>query len=337
MNISTTIEHWALQRPFRITGHVFHGIDVVITTASADGHSGRGEAAGVYYRGENAASMASQVAALDVEALGLSRERLLTMMPAGGARNAVDCALWELESMRTGQPAWKLAGLPGTRPLPTTWTLGAEDAGAMAQRATQYADARMLKLKLVGDGVDAERVAAVRAARPDVWIGVDANQGFTPDSFHDLLPALVDARVQLVEQPFPTDRDLWLDGLDSPIPLAADESVQVSADIERLAGRVDVINIKLDKCGGLTEGLAMVALARRLGLKVMVGNMIGTSLSTAPGFLLGQLCDLVDLDGPLLLSQDRTPAVVYSNGSISCPDNVWGHANARAAELERSR
>jgi L-alanine-DL-glutamate epimerase-like enolase superfamily enzyme len=221
--------------------------------------------------------------------------------------------------------------------LPTTWTLGAEDAGAMAQRATHHAAARMLKLKLVGDGADAERVAAVRAARPDAWIGVDANQGFTRDSFHDLVPALVDARVQLVEQPFPTDQDHWLDGLASPIPLAADESVQVCADIERLVGRVDMINIKLDKSGGLTEALAMVALARRLGLKVMVGNMIGTSLSTAPGFVLGQLCDLADLDGPLLLSRDRTPSVVYADGAVFCSDDVWGHANTHACEAEESR
>jgi L-alanine-DL-glutamate epimerase-like enolase superfamily enzyme len=337
MTLSATLEHCAFQRPFRITGHVFDGIDLVVAAVRADGLCGRGEAAGVYYHGETAAGMKAQIDALGAGGLDLDRERLLAAMPAGGARNAVDCALWELESRRAAQPVWKLAGLQGVRPLPTTWTLGAEDAGAMARRATQYAQARMLKLKLVGDGADAGRVAAVRAARPDAWIGVDANQGFTRDSFHDLVPTLVAARVQLVEQPFPTDKDHWLDGLASPIPLAADESVQVRADIERLVGRVDMINIKLDKAGGLTEALAMVALARRLGLKTMVGNMIGTSLSTAPGFVLGQLCDLADLDGPLLLSRDRTPSVAYADGSVSCPDDVWGHADTRVSEAEASR
>ena len=321
MKLSTAIEHWAYERPFRITGHTFDGIDVLVATVEHQGLRGRGEAAGVYYRGETAATMAIQVGEIEPS---LNRQELLALMPAGGARNAVDCALWELESLQTGQPVWRLAGLNEVRPLLTTYTLGADEAGAMAERARQFASARALKLKLVGDGADAERVAAVRAARPDVWMGVDANQGFTRDSFDALLPTLVAARVQLVEQPFPRDRDDWLDGLRSPIPLAADESVQDRRDIEALAGRVNVINIKLDKCGGLTEALAMVALARRLGLKVMVGNMVGTSLSTAPGFVLGQLCDLVDLDGPLLLTRDRTPAVAYADGHISCPAAVWG-------------
>lgn len=337
MKLFTTTEHWACQRPFRITGHVFDGIDGIVAHVEADGVRGRGEAAGVYYRGETAAEMADQVAHAAGAIAGAGRTGLQRLMGPGGARNAVDCALWELESRRAMQPVWKLAGLHAVRPLLTTWTLGAEDAGSMAKRATEeYAAARALELKLLGDGDDAERVAAVRAARPDAWIGVDANQGFTPDTFHALLPTLVDARVQLVEQPFPTSRDRWLHGLASPIPLAADESVQDSEDVERMVGLVDMINIKLDKCGGLTEGLVMVALARRLGLKVMVGNMVGSSLATAPGFVLGQLCDLVDLDGPLLLARDRTPSVSYSEGHISCPDAVWGaNAPLQAVTLER--
>jgi L-Ala-D/L-Glu epimerase len=328
MSVTTTLEHWPCERPFRITGHVFHGVDVVVATVRAGGQQGRGEGAGVYYRGETAQGMAAQIARLELDPVALGREGLLAAMPPGGARNAVDCALWELESLRAAQPVWKLAGLPHARPLPTTWTLGADDAGAMALRAVQFASARLLKLKLLGDGADAERVVAVRAARPDAWLGVDANQGFTPDSFHDLLPTLVDAQVKLVEQPFPIGQDNWLDGIASPIPLAADESVQDRHDLERLVGRVDMVNIKLDKCGGLTEALAMVDIARRLGLKTMVGNMVGTSLSIAPGFVLGQLCDLADLDGPLLLARDRDPAVVYSDGNVACPDEVWGHAHA---------
>ena len=188
--------------------------------------------------------------------------------------------------------------------------------------------ARALKLKLLGDGADGERVRAVRAERPDVWMGVDANQGFTPDTYHALLPALLEARVELVEQPFRVERDCDLDHLGSPIPIAADESVQDRADLEQLIGRVDVINIKLDKCGGLTEALALAFAARRAGMKVMVGNMVGTSLSVAPSFVLGQLCDFVDLDGPIFLARDRSPAVTYTDGFVDCPDELWGSAVA---------
>jgi L-alanine-DL-glutamate epimerase-like enolase superfamily enzyme len=331
VRISAAIEHWPFLRPFRITGHVFDGVDVLVATVEAGGLQGRAEAAGVYYRGETAVTLAAQVASLAAGVNTLSRQELLQAMPAGGARNAVDCALWDLEAKQARQPVWQLAKLPGTKPLLTTFTIGADDPNRMAALACGMAGAKALKLKLLGDGGDAERVRAVHRARPDAWLGVDANQGFTPASYHDLLPALVAARVQLVEQPFPTDRDADLDGLGSPIPLAADESVQDHRDIERFVGRVDVINIKLDKCGGLTEALAMVATARACGLKLMVGNMLGTSLSTAPGFVLGQLCDLVDLDGPTFLAQDRTPSVVYANGLIDCADTVWGSAAPRHA------
>ncbi len=204
----------------------------------------------------------------------------------------------------------------------------------MASLATSMKQARALKLKLLGDDGDAERVRAVRAARPDTWIGVDANQGFTPTSFHALLPALMDANVQLVEQPFPIARDADLDGLGSPIPLAADESVQDHRDIERFVGRVNVINIKLDKCGGLTEALAMVSLARSLGFELMVGTMTATSLSTAAGFVLGQVCDLVDLDAPTFLARDHVPPVAYVDGHLHCPDAIWGSATSFGSATE---
>ena len=324
--ISTAVEHWPFIRPFRITGHTFDGVDVLVTTVESGPFRGCGEAVGVYYRSETAARIAAEVERVATDARSWSREDLQSAMAPGGARNALDCALWDLEAKQASQPVWKLAGLSGVRPLLTTFTLGADQPARMASLATSLTQARALKLKLLGDGGDAERVSAVRAARPDSWIGVDANQGFTPESFHDLLPVLVEANVQLVEQPFPVARDSDLDGLDSPIPLAADESVQDRRDIERFVGRVDVINIKLDKCGGLTEALAMVALARRLGFRVMVGNMMGTSLSTATGFVVGQFCDLVDLDGPIFLSQDRAPAVTYLDGHLHCPDTAWGAA-----------
>jgi L-alanine-DL-glutamate epimerase-like enolase superfamily enzyme len=164
----------------------------------------------------------------------------------------------------------------------------------------------------------------VRRALPDVWLGVDANQGFTRAALHELLPVLTSSGVQLIEQPFPVGREADLDGLECPILLAADESVQDSADIAPLAGRFNVINIKLDKCGGLTEALRMAKLARAYGLDVMVGNMTGTALSTAPALLVGQLCKIVDLDGPIFLREDRKPGTVYADGTVWCDPAVWG-------------
>jgi len=324
MKYSSSIEHWPFLRPINITGHTFDGIDLLVTTVEAGGLRGRGEAAGVYFRGETAGSMAAELDRLVADARGWSREELRTALAPGGARNALDCALWDLEAKQARQPVWRLAGLSSVRPVLTMLTVGADDPGRMASYASGLKQARALKLKLLGDDGDAERVRAVRAARPDTWISVDANQGFTPTSFHALLPALVEANVQLVEQPFPIAHDADFDGLGSPIPLAADESVRDSRDIERFVGRVDVINIKLDKCGGLTEALAMVSLARSLGFKVMVGTMMATSLATAAGFVLSQFCDLVDLDGPTFLARDRVPAVAYIDGHLHCADDVWG-------------
>ena len=197
-----------------------------------------------------------------------------------------------------------------------------------------YAGAQAIKLKLTGLPVDAERVRAVRAARPDAWLGVDANQGFTRASLADLMPVLVDARVGLIEQPFPIGREADLDGLRSPIPIAADESAQDLQDVAGLVGRFDIVNIKLDKSGGLTEGLAMARQARALGLGVMVGNMTGTALGMAPAALVGQLCRIVDLDGPIFLRNDRSPGVVYENGTFWCPPEVWGGGARTAVTVE---
>lgn len=206
----------------------------------------------------------------------------------------------------------------------TTYTLGAASPEKMAAGAIAYADARALKLKLTGDAIDADRVRAVRAVRPDVWIGVDANQGFTRASLEAIMPTFLETGVSLIEQPFAIGRESELDGLNAPIPIAADESVQGLADVAALAGRFDVINIKLDKCGGLTEGLAMAEEVRRLGMKVMVGNMGGSSLAMAPACILGQYCEIVDVDGPLFLAEDRKPSVIYRDGHVSCPPGLWG-------------
>jgi L-alanine-DL-glutamate epimerase-like enolase superfamily enzyme len=325
VTLQVSVEKWPLKAPFRITGYTFVEIDVVIATISCRGLTGRGEAAGVYYRGEKAASMVAQIEAVraDIEA-GVDREGLQRLLPAGGARNAVDCALWDLESRLTGMPAWKIAGLSPPVPLVTTFTLGADDPQQMARTATSYAGAQAIKLKLTGTRDDADRVRAVRTARPEAWLAVDANQGFTRESLAELMPVLVETRVGLIEQPFPIGREADLDGLRSPIPIAADESVQDLKDVAGLVGRFDVVNIKLDKSGGLTEGLAMARQARALGLGVMVGNMTGTALAMAPAALVGQLCRIVDLDGPIFLRNDRSPGVVYENGTVWCPPEVWG-------------
>jgi L-alanine-DL-glutamate epimerase-like enolase superfamily enzyme len=233
--------------------------------------------------------------------------------------------MWELEAARAGQPVWKLAGLPAPKALRTTFTLGADEPSIMAEGARRYAHARSIKVKLTGDpDLDIERVRAIREARPEVWLGVDGNQGFTRDQLPALTSALQECNVSLLEQPLARGSETELDGFKSPIPIAADESILSLAELDRAPGRFDVVNIKLDKCGGLTEGLMIADQARRLGLGVMVGNMVGTSLAMAPAFLLGQLCDLVDLDGPTFLVRDRNPGVEYHDGDIWAGPEVWG-------------
>jgi L-alanine-DL-glutamate epimerase-like enolase superfamily enzyme len=324
--LGVTIEKFPLKQPFHITGHTMTDANVVTVELEQGGYVGRGEASGVYYRQfDDVAGIVEQIEAVRsrIEA-GIDRQSLQHLLPTGGARNAVDCALWDLDAKRTGRSAWQMAGLDAPRPLLTTMTVGADTPDKMAADALAYAGAKAIKLKLTGQPVDADRVRAVREARRDVWLGVDANQGFTRPFLETLLPVLIEARVELIEQPFKVGQEAQLDGFKSPIPLAADESVQGLADVSPMVGRVDIINIKLDKCGGLTEGLAMAREARRLGLGVMVGNMVGTSLAMAPSFLLGQLCNVVDLDGPVFLSRDRSPSVQYEQGLISCPEQIWG-------------
>lgn len=324
-----------LRSPFRISGYVMESSPCVIATLYRDKAAGRGEAAGVYYLSDTAQSAAAQLLALAPDLPhNLTRHALLGLLPPGGARNALDCALWELEAREAGQQVWALAGLSAPRALLTTMTLGADDPGTLVRAALGYARARALKLKLTGEtDIDIERVRAVRAVRPDVWLGVDANQGYRPQTIAPLIGALMDCRVSLLEQPFRRGHEAEHDGLTFPLPVAADESCQDLVELETLPGRFDVVNIKLDKCGGLTEGLMMARRARALGLDVMVGNMVGTSLSTAPGFVLGQLCDIVDLDGPIFISDDPAPTVHYDDGHITCPPEVWGPDAAIAGTL----
>jgi len=325
-SLAYRVERHPLAAPFRISGYVFDGSDLVVVELTDGTHRGRGEAGGVYYLGDEAPQIAAQLDAnrAAIEACE-SRDDLRRLLPPGGARNAVDCAMWELEASRAGVAAHRLAGFNSLKPLVTTFTLGADDPEIMAQGARNYTGARAIKVKLTGSlELDVDRVGAVREARPDVWLGVDANQGFGIADLGALVQAMDRLKVSLIEQPLKRGAEADLDGFHSAIPLAADESVLSLEDIGGLVGRFQVVNIKLDKCGGLTEALLMAQEARRVGLGVMVGNMVGTSLAMAPAFILGQLCEIVDLDGPTFLKADRVPGVEYRDGRIWCPDEVWG-------------
>lgn len=333
VKLSIVVEKLVLASPFRISGFVFEAQDAVVVTLGEGKHRGVGEASGVYYLNDNAPEMVAAIEAnrAAIEA-GVDRAGLQQLMPPCGARNAIDCALWDLDAQRTGRQVWQLAGLESIRPLVTTFTMGADDPAVMADGARKFAQARALKMKLTGDlDLDIARVKAVRGARPDTWLGVDANQGYDMQGLDRLMSTLVDCEVSLLEQPIRRGRESDLDGFKSPIPIAADESALSLADVPGLVGRFNVVNIKLDKCGGLTEALAIAQEARRLGLGVMVGNMVGSSLAMAPAFVVGQLCDIVDLDGPVFLKRDRDPGITYENGTAWCGPDVWGsppHASA---------
>jgi L-alanine-DL-glutamate epimerase-like enolase superfamily enzyme len=326
LKLSVSVEKLPFAAPFRIAGYVFEHQDAVLVMLDDGTQRGRGEACGVFYFKEDAAGMVAAIESCRREIEhGIDRAALQSLLPIGGARNALDCALWELEARRSGRPVWELAGLGAPRPLLTTFTIGADDPAVMAEAARRYREARALKLKLTGEyELDVARVTAVRAVRPEVWLGVDANQGYGAAQLPRLITALQGCGVALIEQPLARGSEAQLHNLNSPIPLAADESVQGLDELPALLGRFQVANIKLDKCGGLTEALAMARAAQQLGLKVMVGNMMGSSLAMAPAFVLGQLCEVVDLDGPTFLAHDRVPAVTYTEGRIWCDEAVWG-------------
>ena len=326
VGLRVAVERLMMKRPFVITGYVFDAMPAVIVTLTDGVHAGRGEAQGVYYLQDDADHMVQLIESVrgDVEA-GLSRMALQSRLPPGGARNALDCAMWELEAAQAGVPVWRLAEFDSVRPLITTMTAGAGTPAEMADTVRDFTGARAIKLKLTGEpALDVARVAAVRAVCPDAWLGVDANQGYDLASLAAVLPDFVAQGVKLVEQPLPRGAEAALDGFASPIPLAADESLQSMGDLAALAGRFQVANLKLDKCGGLTEALAMARRAREMGLGVMVGNMAGSSWAMAPAYIVGQLCEVVDLDGPISLAGDRSPGVEYRDGEIFCDDRVWG-------------
>lgn len=325
MHVNLRRADWEFVSPFRIAYRTrTHAQTVVVELQDGD-YQGRGEALGISYHGETVDTLMEQLSAFAVELRnGISREALQNLLPPGGARNAIDCALWDLESKRAGRRAAELAGISTVRPLVTAFTLGVDAPAAMGRAAAAADQYRLLKLKLTGEE-DVERVASVRAARPDVDIIVDANQSWDEQRLYQLTSQLARFNVKLIEQPLPPERDEALVGFVSPVPLCADESCHVTECLPRLVGRYQYVNIKLDKTGGLTEALRLARAARDQGLRLMVGCMAGSSLSMAPAFIIGQLCDVVDLDGPLLSKSDVPGGIRYEGSRMFAPEAaLWG-------------
>ncbi len=287
--------------------------------------TGRGEGLGVYYHDETPESMAAQLQQISAAlSAGADREQLLELLPPGGARFAADSALWDLEAQLSGRSAWATAGV-APNPVETVFTIGLEDTPEqMAAKASAAADLSLFKVKLNNDR-PVERIAAIRKARPDSRLVVDANQGWSMDELRVFGPALHDLGVLMIEQPLPRGEDQELEGYESIVPLCADESCLYLGELDDVVPRYQMLNIKLDKCGGLTHGLQLAAAARNRGLALMVGCMGGTSLSMAPSHVLAQLCDFVDIDGPLLITKDREGGLIYERGLVSLPaQRFWG-------------
>ena len=286
---------------------------------------GRGECVPYARYGESVDGVVAAIEAMRPHlAAGLDRAALQQAMPPGAARNALDCAFWDLAAKRSGQPVYALAGLPAPRPLITAYTISLAAPADMAAAAEAVSGRALLKIKLGAPG-DGERIAAVRAAAPAATLIVDANEGWTEATLAENLNACAAAGVVLVEQPVPEAQDGILIGFKRPIPICADESAHDLTSLSALAGKYDAVNIKLDKAGGLTEALAMVREAERLGLIVMVGSMVATSLAIAPAVLLAQSARFVDLDGPLLLARDRADGLTYRDSLVFPPSPaLWG-------------
>jgi L-Ala-D/L-Glu epimerase len=323
LTVSASVEIWPVAGRFIISRGAKTEVAVVVATISDGVVSGRGEGTPIYYHGETADDCAQVIRDWRGQ---LNRKAVLAGMPRGAARNALDAALWDYEAKTSGVPVWQSAGLSSAKPLESAITISLGDPTIMRAHAAKQAEAghRLIKLKLAGDG-DLDRVAAVRAGAPDARLVVDANEAWTGLNVAAMAAGLIPYGVELIEQPVKAGQDHLLDGVVSPIPLGADESCHDRADLARCLGRYQVINIKLDKAGGLTEALALAAQARAAGMKLMVGCMLSTSLGIAPAMLLGSQADWVDLDGALLLARDREDGCQFKAGMLIPPEpGFWG-------------
>jgi L-alanine-DL-glutamate epimerase-like enolase superfamily enzyme len=322
-SVRIEIETWPVAGAFTISRGARREATVVVVHVSDGAFTGRGECVPYARYGKTVESVRMAIHAT-AALMKFDRAELQRLAPPGAARNALDCALWDLEAKRTGKSAAALAGLAPLAPLVTAYTISLGTADAMAQAATAARDKPLLKIKLGGQG-DAERMRAVRAARPDARLIADANEGWTRELLSTLMAVAAECGFEVIEQPLPAGEDAALAQIERRIPVCADESVHTRDDLAALAGRYDAINIKLDKTGGLTEALSLLAEARGHGFKVMVGCMVATSLAMAPAILVAQSADWVDLDGPLLLARDRVPGLRY-DGALVHPavPQLWG-------------
>jgi L-alanine-DL-glutamate epimerase-like enolase superfamily enzyme len=326
VRLTACAERFPLREAFTISRGSKTATDVVVADLADGVHVGRGEGGPNARYDETPDSVVAQIMAMagDV-AGGLDRPALQAAMPPGAARNALDCAFWDLEAKRAGVPAWRLAGLASPpRPVLTAFTLSVAEPAAMEAAARRHANRPLLKIKLTGPG-DLDRVRAVRAGAPAARLIVDANEAWTAADYDALAPELAALGVELIEQPLPQHDDAALAGRSRPVPVCADESCRDRASLAGLAGRYDLVNIKLDKTGGLTEALATARAARAAGFGIMVGCMVGTSLAMAPALLVAQDAAVADLDGPLLLAADRDPPLPVDGSLIGpCPPALWG-------------
>jgi L-alanine-DL-glutamate epimerase-like enolase superfamily enzyme len=324
-NLSVTRRSWALAQPFAISRGSKTTADVVVAELYDGQYRGRGECVPYPRYGESVDSVVKTLEGMKRAVFsGLDRAELQAAMPPGAARNALDAAFWDLDAKRNFVRVSELAGLAPPHPVTTAYTLSLDTPERMGEAAAANRTRPLLKLKLTGDG-DVERVTAVRHNAPAARLIVDANEGWTPRHFAELSPILAELGVELIEQPLPADADDALAEMPHPIPVCADESCHVAADLDRLVGKYEAVNIKLDKTGGLTEALALARAARERGFKIMVGCMIGTSLAMAPAMLLAQEAAVVDLDAPLLLATDRGNGLRYEGSLVHPPEAaLWG-------------
>jgi L-Ala-D/L-Glu epimerase / N-acetyl-D-glutamate racemase len=325
ISLTVRIEHWPIAGSFTISRGAKTQAGVVVAELSDGHHRGRGECVPYAHYGETVDGVAETIAALAGEiARGLDRGALQEAMKPGAARNALDCAFWDLAAKRAGRPVHELAGLRAPKPLVTAYTISLAEPDIMAEQAAKAAGRALLKVKL-GSADDRARIMAVRRAAPNAELIVDANEGWSPANLADNLAACAQAGVTLVEQPLPAGSDHVLSSIARPLPVCADESVHARASLPALVGKYDAVNIKLDKTGGLTEALAMVKDAERLGFALMAGCMVATSLAIAPAILIGQRTRVVDLDGALLLARDRPDGLRYEQSLVHpATSALWG-------------
>jgi len=324
MQIEAREEIWPLKQLFRISRGSRTEARVVVVTVTDGQHTGRGEGVPIARYNQSVASVLEQIESIKREK-SLDRHRIQQLLPAGAARNALDCALWDLEAKISGKRAWELANVLMVPKVETSFTISLDSPDKMGAAAKASANAPILKLKLGGDNLDLARVEAVREVTTSARLLIDANESWSPSHFEKIVPALKRLGVELIEQPFPADADEVLLTLDHPVPVCADESCHTGDDLARLTSRYEAINVKLDKTGGPTEALHLCEQARKAGFKLLIGCMIGTSLGMAPARLLASIADYVDLDGPLLLARDREHGLSYQNNRIGIPSReLWG-------------